>query len=84
MHYIVHGGPPAGEVTIRVVNQSSWMNGDGSWSIAEDYTFTSSAVNEGKELIRDVKLFYCYRHIITFYDAVTGEQLAQVKYESKT
>lgn len=84
LHYIVHGGPPAGEVTIRVVNQSSWMNGDGSWSIAEDYTFTSSAVNEGKELIRDVKLFYCYRHIITFYDAVTGEQLAQVKYESKT
>ena len=84
LYYTVHGGPPVGEVTIRVVNQSSWMNGDGSWSIAEDYTFTSAAVNEGKELVRDVSLFYCYRHIITFYDGVTGAKLAEVKYESKT
>ena len=84
LYYTVHGGPPAGEVTIRVVNQSSWMNGDGSWSTAEDYTFTVASVNEGKELIRDVKLFYCYRHIITLYDGITGEKLAEITYESKT
>ena len=84
LYYTVHGGPPVGEVTIRVVNQCSWMNGDGSWSTAEDYTFTSASVNEGKELVRDVTLIYCYRHIITFYDGITGEKLAEVKYESKT
>lgn len=84
LHYTVHGGPPTGEVTIRVVNKGSWMNGDGTWSNTEDYIFTSAVANEGKEQIRDVTLIYCYRHIITFYDGVTGEQLAQVKYESKS
>lgn len=51
------------------------------YSVTEDYTFTSPAEKEGVLQIRDVTLIYSYIHIITAFDASTGEQLAQITYK---
>ena len=77
--YVVTGGPPKDGVSIRIVNEARWSNGSKStYEISEDYTFTSPAEKEGEEQMREVKLFYAYRHTITAYDGITGKQLAQI------
>lgn len=82
LYYIIEGGPPKGEITIRLVNESRWYRSN-DFSVSEDYTFTTASVDKGEILIRDIKLFYSNIHRITLYDATTGEELAQVIYESE-
>lgn len=82
LHYIVEGGPPKGEVSIRLVNESRWYRSN-EYSVSEDYTFTSLAEKAGVLQTRDIKLFYANIHRITVFDATTGEELAQIIYESE-
>ena len=80
--YLITGGPPKGNVTVRIVNEEYWSNGylvhDG---VVEDYTFTSSVESNGIEQRREVSLFYGTRHTITAYDGMSGTKLAQIVYQ---
>ena len=77
--YIITGGPPKGNVAVRIVNEAYWSNGYRSnYEVAEDYTFTSPVELEGIEQRREVSTWYSYRHTITAYNGISGQKLAQI------
>ena len=80
--YVITGGPPKGDVTVRILNEARWTNGYRStYEVADDFLLTSSAEYEGVEQSRVVSLWYANRHTITAFDGVSGVKLAQIVYE---
>ena len=82
--YVITGGPPKGDVTVRILNEARWTNGYRStYEVADDFLLTSSAEYEGVEQSRVVSLWYANRHTITAFDGVSGVKLAQIVYEGR-